>query len=138
MLLSEPAVGLSTVPDGIYISYASLQNGRVQPIRNARNVGVIEWEGAPELVLEVVSDTSVEKDTVILPPLYHAAGIDEFWRIDARGELVFEIFRWRSPGYESMRLPDGWWRSELFGRDFQFTQSTDPLGDPLYTLHQRT
>jgi Uma2 family endonuclease len=138
MLLSHHGVGLSTVPDGLFVSYASLQSGRVQRIPNARNVGAIELEGVPELVLEVVSDTSVEKDTVTLPPLYHAAGIDEFWRIDARGELVFEILRWRSPGYESMRLPDGWWRSELFRRDFQFTQTTDPLGDPLYTLHQRT
>jgi Uma2 family endonuclease len=137
MLLSHPATGLSTVPDGLFISYTSLQSGRVRPIRNTRNVGVIEWEGAPEMVLEVVSDSSVEKDTVTLPPLYHAAGIDEFWRIDARGELVFEIFRWRSPGYEAMRLPDSWWRSELFGRDFQLTQTTDPLGEPLYTLHVR-
>ena len=90
------------------------------------------------MVLEVVSDTSVEKDTVILPPLYHAAGVDEFWRVDARGELKFEIFRWRSPGYELMRLPDGWCRSGLFGRDFQLTQGTDPLGEPLYPLQVRS
>jgi Uma2 family endonuclease len=138
MLLSHPGVGLSTVPDGLFVSYTSLQSGRVQRIPNARNVGAIELVGAPEMVLEVVSDSSVEKDTLTLPPLYHAAGIDEFWRIDARGEPVFEIFRWRSPGYEAMLLPDGWWRSELFGRDFQLVQTSDPLGDPLYTLHVRS
>jgi Uma2 family endonuclease len=138
MLLSHPAVGLTTVPAGIFISYASLQSGHMRPIRNARNVGVIEWEGTPEMVLEVVSDNSVEKDTVTLPPLYHAAGVEEFWRVDARGELVFEIFRWRSPGYEAMCLPDGWWRSELFGRDFHLVQGADPLGEPLYTLHVRS
>jgi hypothetical protein len=94
MLLSHPAVGLTTVPAGLFVSYAALQSGRVRRIPNARNVGVIELEGAPEMVLEVVSDNSVEKDTVALPPLYHAAGVEEFWRVDARGELVFEIFRW--------------------------------------------
>ncbi len=138
MLLSHPEVGLSTVPDGLFVSYASLQSGRVQRIPNVRNVGAIELVGAPEMVLEVMSDSSEEKDTVTLPPLYHAAGIEEFWRIDARGELVFEIFRWRDPGYVGTRLPDGWWRSDLFGRDFQFAQTTDPLGDPLFTLHVRS
>jgi Uma2 family endonuclease len=137
MLLSHPGVGLSTVPDGLFVSYTALQSGRVRRIANARNVGAIELEGAPEMVLEVVSDTSAERDTVTLPALYHAAGIDEFWRADARGELTFEIFRWRSPGYEAMLLPDGWWRSELFGRDFRLTQAADPLGEPLYTLHVR-
>jgi Uma2 family endonuclease len=137
-MLSHPDVGLSTIPDGLFVSYASLQNGRVRRLPNVRNVGAIELVGAPEMVLEVVSDTSVEKDTVTLPPLYHAAGIDEFWRIDARAELVFQIFRWRSPGYEAMRLLDGWWRSEVFGREFQLTQTADPLGEPLYTLHVRS
>jgi Uma2 family endonuclease len=136
-LLSHPGVGLTTIPDGLYVSYAALQSGRVQRVPNVRNVGSIELVGAPEMVLEVVSDTSVEKDLVTLPALYHAAGIDEFWRVDARGELTFEILRWRSPGYEALRLPDGWWRSELFGREFRLTQTTDPLGDPLYTLQVR-
>jgi Uma2 family endonuclease len=100
-------------------------------------VGAIELEGTPEMVLEVVSDSSVDKDTITLPPLYYAAGIDEFWRADARGELNFEIFRWRPSGYELMRLPDGWCRSELFGREFRLTQAADPMGDPLYTLEVR-
>jgi Uma2 family endonuclease len=137
MLLSQPVVGLSTVPDGLFVSYAAFQNGRIRSIPNARGVGVIELEGTPEMVLEVVSDSSVPKDTITLPPLYHAAGVDEFWRADARGELIFEIFRWNSAGYVPTRLPDGWWRSDLYARDFQLVQTTDPLGQPLYTLHVR-
>ncbi len=137
MLFSHPGAGLSSMPDGLFVSYVALKNGHVRQVPNARGVGVVELEGAPEMVLEVVSDSSEEKDLVLLPVLYHAAGIDEFWRVDARGELTFEILRWRSPGYEALRLADGWWRSELFGRDFQLTQTTDPLGDPLYTLGVR-
>jgi Uma2 family endonuclease len=137
MLLSHPGAGLSTVPDGLFVCHASFQSGRIREIPNARNVGGIELEGTPEMVLEVVGDSSVEKDNVNLPTQYHAAGVDEFWRVDARSELTFEIFRWRSPGYEAMRLPDGWWRSELFGRDFQLTQDTGARGQPVYTLHVR-
>jgi Uma2 family endonuclease len=137
MLLSHPKAGLSTIPDGLFVSYAALQSGRIRKVPNVRNVGAIELEGTADMVLEVVSDSSVQKDTVILPPLYHAAGVQEFWRADARGALNFELFRWTSTAYVPTQLPDGWWRSDLFGRDFLLTQTTDPLGEPLYTLHVR-
>jgi hypothetical protein len=56
-LLSHPDVGLSTMPDGLFVSYTSLQSGRVRRIPNARIVGAIELVGAPEMVLEVVSSS---------------------------------------------------------------------------------
>ncbi len=34
----------------------------------------VELEGAPDLVVEIVSDSSVAKDTQRLPPRYAAAG----------------------------------------------------------------
>ena len=44
-------------------------------------------EGTPDMVLEILSDTSEQKDLVDLPANYQTAGIPEFWRIDARGWL---------------------------------------------------
>jgi hypothetical protein len=137
MLLTIPGVSLSTIPDGLFHTYAARHSGRVRLIPNARNVGGIELEGVPEMVLEVVSDSSVEKDNITLPGLYLAAGIEEFWRADARGELSFEIFYLTNGNYVCTRQPDGWCRSPLFGRDFQLTQATDPLGEPLFTLQVR-
>jgi Uma2 family endonuclease len=128
---------LSTVPDGLFVSYTALTAGRVQRVPNVRNVGAIELEGSPEMVLEVVSDSSVEKDTVLLPPAYHLAHVDEFWRVDARNELRFEIFQWAPAGYQPTQLPDGWWRSDLFGGDFLLEQDADPLGEPRFTLRVR-
>src|SRR5947209_4910846 len=84
MLLSNPRAELSTVPDGLFVSFTALEDGRVREVSGRRS-GVVELEGSPEMVLEVVSDSSVEKDTVRLPELYARAGIQEFWRIDARG-----------------------------------------------------
>jgi Uma2 family endonuclease len=98
---------------------------------------VVEFEGTPDMVLEVVSDTSVEKDMVRLPPLYERAGVAEFWRIDARGELVFELFRLTPSGYVSTQLPDGWLHSDVFGRDLQLVQGVDPMGQPQFTLEVR-
>ena len=47
----------------------------------------------PDVVLEIVSESSVEKDYERLPELYGRAGVSEFWRADVRRELTFEILR---------------------------------------------
>ncbi len=102
-----------------------------------RQAGVVELEGSPEMVLEVVSESSVPKDTVELPPLYHQAGVQEFWRMDARGELTFEILRRDQAGWASTQQPDGWWHSPVFGHYFHLDQSPDPLGRPVFILQAR-
>jgi Uma2 family endonuclease len=137
MQLSNPAANLSTQPDGLFVTYASLQSGRVRRLPG-RQPGVIELEGSPEMVLEVVSDSSVQKDMVRLPVEYHQAAVEEFWRIDARNpEPVFEIFRWTAAGYVGTQLPDGWWQSAVFAHAFHLAVQADPLGDPLYVLQMR-
>ncbi len=137
MLLSYPPTGLSTMPDGLFVSYDAFRTGKVKQVPGATMKGVIELEGVPEMVLEVVSASSVEKDLVTLPDLYFKTGIPEFWRVDARDALRFEVFRWTSAGYASTQRPDGWWRSDIFNRDFLFVQGTDPIGMPRFTLQAR-
>ena len=137
MMFSHPGANLSTEPDVAMISYDSFRSGRVLGLPDAKGVGVIEFEGSPDMVLEVISDSSQPKDDFILPRLYHAAGITEFWRFDARGELRFEILRHDPSGYVPTQQPDGWWRSEVFGRDFISTAGVDPLGQPRFTLQHR-
>ena len=137
MRFTVRSAGLSTVPDEMFVLYATLQEGRVTLVPNRRRDSIEGLVGPPDMVLEVVSDASVEKDTVTLPGLYHAAGVPEFWRVDARKEPRFEIFRWADAGYVSMRQPDGWWWSEVFGRDFLLTAGVDRLGLPQFTLEHR-
>jgi len=48
----------------------------------------LELEGTPDMVLEVVSASSVVKDTETLLQLYWQAGIPEYWLVDARGEAL--------------------------------------------------
>jgi Uma2 family endonuclease len=136
MLISIPTADLSTVPDGLFILHSTFDSGGVREVAG-RHPGVIEFEGTLDMALEVVSDSSEEKDLQSLPVLYHRAGIAEFWRADARGQLRFEVFRWTDAGYVSTRLEDGWNRSELFGREFLLTQQPDARGRPDYILQVR-
>jgi Uma2 family endonuclease len=137
MQLTNAAVNLSTEPDGMFVSYDALQSGRVQRLKG-RIPGIMRLEGSPEMVLEVVSATSVRKDTVELRDLYWQAGIREYWLVDVRETLQFEIMKHGPKGYTSTRRQaGGWLKSTVFGHSFQLTQTTDRLGDPIYQVAVR-
>jgi Uma2 family endonuclease len=131
--LSNPDADLSTEPDGLFASYDTLRTGRVRPVEGAEE-GYVELEGTPDMVLEVVSASSVTKDTVRLRELYWRAGVPEYWLVDARAALRFDILRRGPKRYVATRRRAGWLPSTVFGRAFRLTQQTDPLGQPLYTL----
>jgi Uma2 family endonuclease len=136
MRFTYPGADASVEPDGAYVSYRSLREGDVRQIPG-REGGVMILEGSPDMVLEVLSESSVEKDTERLPDYYAAADVEEFWRVDARAELMFEILRLTPDGYVPAPEPDGWWRSAVFGRSFRLVRGADPLGRPAYTLETR-
>ena len=79
----------------------------------------IELFGTPDWVLEVVSCSSVKKDTELLPYAYHRAGIPEYWIIDTRFDKVsFQILRRRRDRYVVIKPSDGWYRSAVFHGHF--------------------
>jgi Uma2 family endonuclease len=136
-LLSNTTAGLSTNPDGIFVSMESLETGRVRLVEGAEE-GYVELEGAPEMVLEVVSASSLEKDTVTLRDLYWRAGIREYWLVDVRHDpLEFDILRHGSRAYVTVRNTGGWIKSTAFGKTFRLTQREDSLGYLEFTLAMR-
>jgi Uma2 family endonuclease len=91
--LSNQAADVSNQPDGMFVSTEAIRAGRVR-IVEGRASGHVELEGSPEMVLEVVSTSSVEKDTIVLRDAYFVAGVQEYWLIDARTEpLRFDLLR---------------------------------------------
>jgi Uma2 family endonuclease len=137
MLFSHLKSGLSTEPDGMFATWKTLRSGRLRLVRGRSSDG-IELTGTPDMVLEVVSPRSVRKDYDDLSALYLAAGIPEYWRIDPRGgELRFDLLRRSAKGYRATRNVDGWRKSAVFGAAFRLTQTTDPLGEPAFTLELR-
>jgi Uma2 family endonuclease len=133
-LLSNPDADLSTEPDGMFVSWEAIRSGRVRLIKGVKE-GFVEVEGAPEVVLEVVSPNSVHKDTELLPQLYWRAKIGEYWLIDARGKTPrFEILGHTAQGFQAQLDDRGTPQSRIFQCGFQLAIQTDPLGNPQYTL----
>jgi Uma2 family endonuclease len=133
--LSHLPAGLSTEPDGLFVSGEALDEGRVMLAEGDES---LEVEGTPDMVLEVVSASSVEKDTVLLRERYRKAGIPEYWLIDPRGEdWTFDILRAGPRGYLATRKQGGWMKSVVFRKSFRLTRSADERGHHQFTLEVR-
>lgn len=137
MLLTNLRAGLSTEPDGTFATWQTPRAGRLRVVGGEPPDG-IELVGTPDMVLEVVSRSSVRKDYDELPDLYFQAGIAEYWRIDCRSrEVQFDLLRRTASGYRAARDNAGWRKSVVFAAAFRVTQTTNPLGDPAYELEMR-
>jgi Uma2 family endonuclease len=137
MRLIHPQAGLSCEPDGMFASWETLQTGRLREVVS-QGQGVMELEGTPDMTLEILSNSSVQKDTRELKKLYGEAGISEYWLVDARRQpLQFTIYRHTSEGYRVTPAVRGWLKSEVFGKKFRLTQTVNRLGKPKFTLEMR-
>jgi len=136
--LHNTRADLSVEPDVMYVSFDALQNGRVA-LNEGAEEGFVSLDGAPDVLIEVVCDSSEHKDTVELRDAYFEAGIAEYWLVDARsGKAKFEILKRGSRGFSATRAQTGGWiKSGVFGRSFRITQLTDPIGNPLFSLEHR-
>jgi Uma2 family endonuclease len=135
-LLTNAEAGLSTEPDGAFVLWASYnaEKARLVSVAN-RPDRYKELEGAPDWVLEVVSQTSYVKDTRILRSQYHRAKISEYWLIDARhGKIDFQILHRRKRGYVSAPAVRGWRRSLVFGWSFRLERTKNRMGRWRYQL----
>jgi Uma2 family endonuclease len=139
--ISFPGADLSVEPDVVFISEESLDSGRVRLVPKATREPdrYVEVEGPPELIVEIVSDSSETKDTQRLPAAYYRAGVREFWLIDARGEELF--FQIRRPGpsaYEpAPRDPEGFQQSAVFATWFRLTRCRNDRGRWTFDLVER-
>ena len=85
--------------------------------------------------MEIVSPSSVTKDTKMLREKYHKAGIPEYWLIDARGEEVdFQILIHGNEDYEPATRSGDWQASKVFGKKFRLRRIKDRLGNVDYRL----
>jgi Uma2 family endonuclease len=139
VLITNAGATVSNNPDGVYLTRESRRAGRVRMVQRKGKAGqYLEIAGAPDWVMEVVSDSSVKKDRQTLRKSYHKAGIREYWLIDARGqEIDFQILVWEGKGYAAAPQKGAWQRSAVFGRFFRLTRRRDEDGDWQYRLDSR-
>ena len=137
MRLTHPTADLSVEPDGLFFRWETVKEGRLRFVEGAKG-GYMELEGTPDMVLEILSRSSVAKDTRILRELYWKAEVPEYWLVDARGEeLQFDILRRTSKSYRRTENKGGWLHSTVFDRSFRLLRTSDPLGHPQYVLEIR-
>lgn len=131
--VSSVEADLSVEPDIVFISHETLRRDRARLIPKAGGEPgrYIELEGAPDLIVEIVSDHSVLKDTRRLPDAYFQAGVPEFWLADARKEqLAFQIHRRGESSYEAVEADsDRFLPSAVFGCRFRLDGRRDAQGN---------
>jgi Uma2 family endonuclease len=121
----------------MYVSHRSILSGRIRLIEG-KDDGFVELEGSPDMVLEVVSDSSEHKDLVVLHQQYWEAHVKEYWVVNARREaLDFTIYRRGPKNFVAVRWQNGWLKSGVFGRSFRLARQNDALGNPQFRLEMR-
>jgi Uma2 family endonuclease len=134
MLLRNAEANLSAEPDGLFFKWETVRAGRLRLVEKPGS-GVMELVGTPDLVMEIVSNSSIDKDTVLLRDLYWKAGIAEYWLVDAReGKQSFQILQFTPQGYVPAVAEAGWLPSQVLAKKFQMQQKSDPLGHPQFFL----
>jgi Uma2 family endonuclease len=129
---------ISVEPDILFVSFDRLRDGlakfggrpRCEPTR---------IEGSPDCVIEVLSNVSEKNEIVLLRHAYFDAGVREYWIVDGRGsEARLSVLKRQARNFVTSR-PDanGWCWSEVFRNAFRITRTTDPLGNPKFTLEHR-
>jgi Uma2 family endonuclease len=140
MSLSNPDANLVTVPDAMFLSNESMLARRVRFAKGKKSTAkATRIVGSPDLVVEIISPNSVDKDTEWLMSAYHNAGITEYWLIDARDEndINFDIYRRGTKEFAAAKKSDRWIKSPVLGKSFRLTSKDTPFGYPQFKLEVR-
>jgi len=140
MRIASIPADLSTEPDVVYLSHETLNSDKIHLVPKAnRDDEFIEIQGAPDMVAEIVSDSSVVKDNRRLPIAYYEAGICEYWLVDARGdELVFQIHTRDSKAFKPAPVdPEGFQTSTVFQRRFHLVRERNRRGHWKFELKMK-
>lgn len=124
---THEASSLSTEPDGFLALWGTLEAEvlRLNPDRAS------EMLGRPDMVLEVVGESSRRKDLIEHVTDYGLAGVREYWIADARGEEVVLRVLVLGPDGSYDVAPadeDGWVRSPLWQRSFRVRRLPERAG----------
>jgi Uma2 family endonuclease len=135
-LLTNEAARLSTEPDALFATWDTLSSGRLSRVpKKNREADAIELVGTPDVVVEVVSDSSVRKDLVALRERHARAGIPVYWIVAARGDAVrFAILSLLDGTYEPAAAETAPQPSRVFARSFRLERAKNRVGTWSYTL----
>jgi Uma2 family endonuclease len=119
MLMSQTDLSISCEPDGMFIAEETYSSGEVTLQHGDKSMTIV---GSPDMVLEVISKSSVLRDTKTKRQLYHQAGVREYWVVDSRlAQPTLVIYQRGSKTYVPVKAKAGWLKSNVFGASFKLT-----------------
>lgn len=128
---------LATNPDGMFVSTDTLTAKRVE-LRSGAKGHATELRGTPDVVIEIVSPSSEDKDTAWLMSQYHDAGVPEYWVIDARAaKPKLDIYLRGAKAFAAVRKSGGWVKSPAFGLAFRLTREDIAVGIASFALETK-
>jgi len=138
----SPFARITAEPDVIAVFREAVESGRVRLVPSLRRRGqnsILAFEGAVDLIVEIVSNSSVGKDLKRLPPFYARAGVRELWLLDARkADLRFDILTLQDGAYVPVAPgEDGWRRSPRLDCSFRLQRFHQPPFPWSYRLEHR-
>ena len=131
---------LATEPDAMFCSWEGLVSKRVRYREWTKGSNrLMEIAGSPDIVVEIISYTSVRKDTKRLPRQYFAAGVAEYWLIDGReSEIDFKLLARGKTRYAPVQPDaDGFVHSAVLGRRLKLERKRNRAGGFSYKLLDR-
>lgn len=132
---THDAADLSTEPDVMFFTVASLQAGKVIMMDGDAS---LEVEGSPEIIVEVISPTSIRKDQKTLRDKYWQAGVKEYWLADSRKVPSLVILKRTTRGFTTVKTnAQGWMRSEVLGALCRLVSSPGPAATTKVELEMK-
>ena len=127
ILLTNELANLSTNPDAVGACWGARSNPRKPRQRNA-TVSTSNSKARPIGCSKSCVQLGRQRRRD-LKAAYFAAGIPEYWLVDARSQVVhFTIFARRKTNYVAVPDEDGWQFSKVFGREFCLSRTRNQLG----------
>lgn len=140
MLLVNRPGDVTNHPDGMFAWHETVAAGRAGFVPNADGRDSAELSGSPDLVIEVISPSSAQKDRVALMDRYFRAGVPEYWIIVARDDDEIELTIY-SPGatqYEAQeQTVDGWLPSPALRQEVSLVRRINRSGRWSYRLDMK-
>jgi len=139
----SPFASITTEPDVLAVFRESVESGRVRLVPSLRSKGqngILAFEGAVDLIVEIVSNSSIGKDLKRLPPFYARAGVRELWLLDARKATVrFDLLTLQDGIYVPVAPgEDGWRLSPRLRHAFRLQRFHQPPFPWSYRLEHRS
>lgn len=136
-LFASEQAGSGSEPDAMLCTFEGLTTGRCRYVERDPGTGRhMSVQGSPDVIVEIVSNSSVRKDTRDLRERYFLAGVREYWIIDARGmAMTFHLLaRGNEDWSESLTDGDGFRRSAVLNRRVRIDRGASRIGTVKYDV----